>query len=559
MAEREGGGAWGFYTTSAPDAGPHASSRLVRLFPTVIAKIQEGMNTRPLNQRLGFRNGIARVNVRPLLYERIAAGLAAVLLAWPGWPPQTAVAQQPTGTFVSWGNQITPWEPTGARYKAIAAGAEFSLALRWDGVVVAWGDDTYGQSGVPADLGGVIAIAAGGSHSLALKRDGTVVAWGAGGPGQAGDQNYGQATVPSGLSGVVAIAAGGSHSLALRQDGTVVAWGLNGNGQASVPTGLSGVIAIAAGAAYSLALQQDGTVVAWGDNYYGEATVPADLMGRGVVAIAAGPDHALALQKDGTVVAWGLGGPGGQPGYPNCGQATVPSGLGGVVAIAAGYLHSLALKQDGTVVAWGAGWQADGQDYGQAAVLTVVAAPSLTALPTNRIASAGATVDFAVEAAGTAPLAYQWLFNRTNALTGATNAILELTSAQAGQSGAYDVLVTNLGGAVASPPAVLTVMAPPSLVSMPVSYTTYAGASIEFAVGAVGAPPLGYQWCFNATNALADATNAVLDLADVQLSQAGVYVVVVTNPFGAVTSAPATLAFAGPVVIEPRSWLCATR
>jgi len=45
-----------------------------------------------------------------------------------------------------------------------------------------------------------IAAAAGG-HNLALKSDGTVVAW--------GDNSSGEATVPSGLSGVVAIAAGG--------------------------------------------------------------------------------------------------------------------------------------------------------------------------------------------------------------------------------------------------------------------------------------------------------------------------------------------------------------
>ncbi len=53
----------------------------------------------------------------------------------------------------------------------------------------------------------VPAIAAGGAHSLALKSDGTVVAW--------GDNSAGQRSVPSGLSGVTALAAGGFHSLAL--------------------------------------------------------------------------------------------------------------------------------------------------------------------------------------------------------------------------------------------------------------------------------------------------------------------------------------------------------
>ena len=90
------------------------------------------------------------------------------------------------------------------------------------GTVAAWGDNTDGQTNIPAGLSGV-AIAGGGFHSLALKSDGTVAAWGYNG--------YGQTTVPAGLSGVTAIAAGDCHSLALKSDGTVVAWGNDGQGQ----------------------------------------------------------------------------------------------------------------------------------------------------------------------------------------------------------------------------------------------------------------------------------------------------------------------------------------
>jgi acyl dehydratase len=43
--------------------------------------------------------------------------------------------------------------------------------------VVAWGDNSYGQTTVPEGLTQVVAIAAGVHHSLALKVDGTVVAW----------------------------------------------------------------------------------------------------------------------------------------------------------------------------------------------------------------------------------------------------------------------------------------------------------------------------------------------------------------------------------------------
>jgi hypothetical protein len=120
---------------------------------------------------------------------------------------------------------------------------------------------------------------------MALKSNGMVVAWGWNG--------YGQTNVPSGLNGVKAIAAGGAHSLALKQDGTVVAWGYNNYGQTNVPKGLNGVVMVAAGYFYSVALRSDGSVVAWGDNSYGQTNVPSGL--NSVISIAAGAWHILAL------------------------------------------------------------------------------------------------------------------------------------------------------------------------------------------------------------------------------------------------------------------------
>jgi alpha-tubulin suppressor-like RCC1 family protein len=108
-----------------------------------------------------------------------------------------------------------------------------------------------GACNVPSDLVGVTGVAAGSDFSLALRGDGTVVAWGCG-------FHYGHCSVPNGLTGVTAIVAGHFHSLALKGDGTVVAWGCGGGfdyGQCSVPGGLSGVIAVSAGVSHSLALR----------------------------------------------------------------------------------------------------------------------------------------------------------------------------------------------------------------------------------------------------------------------------------------------------------------
>jgi hypothetical protein len=79
-----------------------------------------------------------------------------------------------------------------------------------------------------------------------LKNDGTVVVW--------GDNSAGQTNVPAGLSNVVAVAAGGYHSLALKNDGKVLVWGDNSTNQTSIPAGLSNVVAISSGYFHNLAL-----------------------------------------------------------------------------------------------------------------------------------------------------------------------------------------------------------------------------------------------------------------------------------------------------------------
>jgi len=160
--------------------------------------------------------------------------------------------------------------------------------------VLAWGNDTYGQTNVPAAATNVTAIAAGYSCSLALKSDGTVIAWGQGG----------QTNVPPGLSNVVAIAAGIGQSLALKSDGTLVAWGMpRSPSYTNIPPGLSNVVAIACGDEHNLALKADGTMVAWGEDYSGQTNIPADL--SNVVAIVAGNTGNLAIKSDGTT--WGSG------------------------------------------------------------------------------------------------------------------------------------------------------------------------------------------------------------------------------------------------------------
>jgi alpha-tubulin suppressor-like RCC1 family protein len=246
---------------------------------------------------------------------------------------------------------------------AVAAGKFHSLALQSDETIMGWGENANGEAtgmktAYPYKTNGIVringqvlsnivAIAAGETHSLALKDDGVVVAW--------GDNRFGRSTIPVGLSNVTAIAAGWFGSLALRNDGTIIGWG-----QANVPVGLSNVISIAATCASygnNLALKKDGSVFGWGENGNGQSTgVPTQespystsglvtINGQvlsHVAAIAAGNEYSLALKRDGTVVTWG---------HPprNVSEWSVPFGLSNVVVIAVGGNYCLAITTNSAV------------------------------------------------------------------------------------------------------------------------------------------------------------------------------------------------------------------
>ena len=416
--------------------------------------------------------------------------------------------------------------------KAMSAADDHVLALKSDGTVVAWGDDSLGQTEIPSGLLYAKAVAAGPYYNLALKADGTIIAWG---------DLYPEMNVPAGLSNVIAIAAQVGHELALKSDGTVVAWGFDDHGEADVPAGLSNVTAVAAGEWHNFALKADGTVVAWGDDSYGQTDVPADL--SEVIAIAAGDFFNIALKADGTVVAWG---------YNANGQTNVPPGLSNVVAIAAGEnaYHSLALKADGTVIAWGLNNSGQTNVPSGLSNVTAIAASGFYSLaltsdgpiqitqnPQSQGVDYTSNATFSVVASGAPPLNYQWFLNGTalfdnSRVSGSTNASLSISNAQFSDIGTYTVVISNAFGSVISSGAVLTVISPPFLTQQSATNQTVpAGTDVTLSVSAQGTPPLSYQWLFNGTN-LSGATNAALLLTNVQPGASGDYSLIVTNLYG---------------------------
>ena len=81
---------------------------------------------------------------------------------------------------------------------------------------------------------------------------------------------------------------------------------------------------------------------------------------------------------------------------------------------------------------------------------------------------------------------------------------------------------------------------PPTLLSQPQDQTVWVGDSVSFSVRVDGTPPFAFQWFHNGVP-ISGATNWLLRLDSVQLTDAGRYEVVVSNPAGQTRSRTAML------------------
>ena len=85
--------------------------------------------------------------------------------------------------------------------------------------------------------------------------------------------------------------------------------------------------------------------------------------------------------------------------------------------------------------------------------------PSIVTQPQDQTnVLSGGYVTFSVSASGSTPLSYQWKFNDTNTLAGATNSALTVTNLQATNAGLYSCRVTNAAGSTNSANATLTLL-----------------------------------------------------------------------------------------------------
>ncbi|MCI5604802.1 MAG: hypothetical protein MR413_04020, partial [Clostridia bacterium] len=333
-------------------------------------------------------------------------------------------------------------EPNEFTTPMVVSGENFTIALKSDGTVWAWGDNTYGQLGngtyensqgpIPVlavqnssssgrgakNLSGIFKVAAGKYHALAMTSDGAVLAWGLNDDGQLGINTSEKKNTPvkvyggehSSANGYITlaadIAAGGRHSLVALSTGAVYSWGANDHGQlgnvrdaAELKTERTPVRVVQGGAG-----SDDGTSI-----YIEKA-----------IAVAAGENHSLVLlnvneeepDMSNAVLIWGANNYGqlgiaitdingeelNEP-YDDAADQIAPEVVQGIdgnivniAAIAAGKYHTVLLEnaeQGGRVYAFGSNEHGELGRNSSARYINEVVTPEATGVETYVVNSSG--------------------------------------------------------------------------------------------------------------------------------------------------------------------------
>ena len=274
------------------------------------------------------------------------------------------------------GTTASRWTPVKIMEGVIsaAAGQRSGFAVRNDGTLWAWGNTSRGNLGdgtltdwkemrsssyyiqpTPIKiLDNVTSVAAGEWHGMALKTDGSLWVWGENSSGEIGNGtitviNYdityhwrgemredNDAVKPVKIMENIAhIAAGPSTSFAVDVDGNLWGWGLNNFGQLGDGTTVNrlmpvkimeDVATIAPGFTHLLAIRTDGSLWGWGKNYFGElgvkigtqTKIPVKIMEDVIFAVAGmsvgpspdgidqGAGRSFAIRADGSLWGWGV-------------------------------------------------------------------------------------------------------------------------------------------------------------------------------------------------------------------------------------------------------------
>ena len=296
-------------------------------------------------------------------------------------------------------------------WKHVSTSGSHTLAIRYDGSLWAWGNNTNNVLGdgsstgnnqsTPVRIGNDYNweyVSAGSGHSMAIRIDGTVWAWGSNWTGQLGDgSSIRNPPIPTRADTytdwqlVILANGGGNHGGGIRSStaagpGALWTWGGNGNGR--VGNGLIGTghddhvfdpfrifddladwTHMSAGTAHTLAIR-GGQLFAWGnpangrlgnDSITGDVLTPTRIgTDSNWKQVAAGSEHSMAIRTDGTLWGWGHQNWGQLGNGLTAGNQTTPIQItiagedehGGWEFVAAGTSFTIAIR-NGQMFGWG--------------------------------------------------------------------------------------------------------------------------------------------------------------------------------------------------------------
>jgi alpha-tubulin suppressor-like RCC1 family protein len=237
----------------------------------------------------------------------------------------------------------------GTNWKLVSAGHQHTAAIKTDGTLWLWGRGNEGQLGdnnITGKSSPVQTVTFGtnwklvscgyADYTTAIKTDGTLWSWGDNSAGQLGDNTSGNGTGKSSPIQTVtygtnwkSVSCGYQHTAAIKTDGTLWLWGSNIQGQLGIN---------AAGTNRSSPVQ----TVAYGTNWK---------------LVNCGRYHTTAIKTDGTLWLWGQNN-NGQLG-DNTSGGNKPSPVQTVAygtnwkSVSCGYYNNAAIKTDGTLWLWG--------------------------------------------------------------------------------------------------------------------------------------------------------------------------------------------------------------